>query len=100
MLCICHVPHSNIAAQATFSVSGTVSNSDNPQLLAKVKVMLMSAPLARVQGRCSADWLFCSIRSCLGGNGNCEYRCQRRIEMVDEKCRSRGRRGIAPHLWT
>jgi hypothetical protein len=33
----------NIPAQATFSVSGTVSNSDNPQLPAKVKVMLMSA---------------------------------------------------------
>jgi hypothetical protein len=33
----------NIPAQATFSVSGTVSNSDNPQLPAEVKVMLMSA---------------------------------------------------------
>ena len=33
----------NIPAQATFSVSGTVSNFDNPQLPAKVKVMLMSA---------------------------------------------------------
>jgi hypothetical protein len=33
----------NIPAQATFSVSGTVSNSDNPQLPAKVKVILMSA---------------------------------------------------------
>jgi hypothetical protein len=33
----------NIPAQATFSVSGKVSNSDNPQLPAEVKVMLMSA---------------------------------------------------------
>ena len=33
----------NIPAQATFSVSGTVSNSDNPRLPAKVTVMLMSA---------------------------------------------------------
>jgi hypothetical protein len=33
----------NIPAQATFSVSGTVSNSDNPQSPAEVKVMLMSA---------------------------------------------------------
>jgi hypothetical protein len=33
----------NIPAQATFSVSGTVSNSDNHQLPAKVKVALMSA---------------------------------------------------------
>jgi len=33
----------NIPAQATFSVSGTVSNSDNNQLPAEVKVMLMSA---------------------------------------------------------
>jgi hypothetical protein len=33
----------NIPAQATFSVSGTVSNADNPQLPAEVKVMLMSA---------------------------------------------------------
>ncbi len=33
----------NIPAQATFSVSGTVSNSDNPQLPAAVRVMLMSA---------------------------------------------------------
>lgn len=32
----------NIPAQATFSVSGTVSNSDNAQLPAKVKLMLMS----------------------------------------------------------
>ena len=33
----------NIPAQATFSVSGTVSNSDNLQLPGEVKVMLMSA---------------------------------------------------------
>ena len=33
----------NIPAQATFSVSGTVSNSDNLQLPAEVKVMLMRA---------------------------------------------------------
>jgi hypothetical protein len=33
----------NIPAQATFSVSGTVSNSDNPHLPAAVRVMLMSA---------------------------------------------------------
>ncbi len=33
----------DIPAQATFSVSGTVSNSDNPQLRAAVRVMLMSA---------------------------------------------------------
>ena len=33
----------NIPAQATFSVSGKVSNSHNPELPAKVKVMLMSA---------------------------------------------------------
>lgn len=30
-------------AQATFSVSGTMSNSDNPQLPAAIKVMLLSA---------------------------------------------------------
>ena len=33
----------DIPAQATFSVSGTVSNSDNAQLPAEVKVMLISA---------------------------------------------------------
>ena len=33
----------NIPAQATFSVSGKVSNSHNPELPAKVKVMLMNA---------------------------------------------------------
>jgi len=33
----------NIPAQATFLASETVSNSDNPQLPAEVKVMLMSA---------------------------------------------------------
>jgi hypothetical protein len=32
-----------IPAQATFSVSGTVSNSGNPELPARVKVMLISA---------------------------------------------------------
>jgi len=32
-----------IPAQATFSVSGTVSSSDNPQLPTAVRVMLMSA---------------------------------------------------------
>jgi len=33
----------NIPAQATFSVSGTVSSSDNPKLPAELKVMLISA---------------------------------------------------------
>jgi hypothetical protein len=33
----------DIPGQATFSVSGTVSNSDNPQLPAGVKVMVMRA---------------------------------------------------------
>jgi hypothetical protein len=33
----------DIPAQATFSVSGMVSNSDNPQLPAEVKVMLISS---------------------------------------------------------
>jgi hypothetical protein len=33
----------DIPAQATFSVSGTVSNSDNPRLPAAIKVKLMNA---------------------------------------------------------
>jgi hypothetical protein len=50
----------NIPAQATFSVSGTVSNSDNPQLPAKVKVMLMSAsqPLLAYMANVAASGSF------------------------------------------
>ena len=51
----------NIPAQATFSESGTVSNSDNPQLAAAVKVMLMSAnqPLLGYAANAATSGSFC-----------------------------------------
>jgi hypothetical protein len=50
--------------------------------------------LARVNGRCSdaatsGSFVFNQVRVL----GRCDYRCQHRIEMVDEKGRSRGCRG-------
>ncbi len=61
----------NIPAQATFSVSGTVSNSDNPRLPAKVTVMLMSAsqPLLAYTADAATVALLCLIRSCLESTG-------------------------------
>lgn len=60
-----------IPAQATLSVSGTVSNSDNPQLPAKVRVILMSAsqPLLAYTADAARVPLLCLIRSCLGSTG-------------------------------
>lgn len=51
----------------------TVSNSDNPQLAAKVKVMLMSTspPLLAYTADAATSGSLCLIRSGLGRTGNC-----------------------------
>jgi hypothetical protein len=59
----------NIPAQATFSGSGAVSDSDNPQLPAEVEVMLMSAsqPLLAYTAYAAASGSFVSNQVLAGG---------------------------------